>query len=188
MWYDDDGNAPTGFMNIMKETMTSWKYSEPLKTMARRLVNIILVQNYKSSVQQLVSVSTNANESTNFSLAISETSAKFGWSKVTLAKVMTVVRRILGETTLDAHFINMIKILAPNKTYNKIIGRKWGCLEETHRARIRLESWIKTIRENTTNRSDLSIRNMMTFYTSSCLPKLGLDINNWEDDTASQVT
>lgn len=175
------------FESIMQTKAKSWKISSSHMRLALRLLCGVLVAKYDSSIEKLITSSLHAGEVDKFSSAVTKMIITFKWAKSTARRAVWITKKILHETNVDPVFIKRFRLVFPEKKYNKILGKKYGSLEFDHPIRKRLEAWIVTIRETTNNRSDLSIKNMMTFYLSNCLPVFGLKLDQWPENASQRV-
>lgn len=147
-----------------------------------------LYAQYSNSVEVLLKRAGMAGESTRLSRALAEACAKRSWSIASARKYATNIKRILTLLPLPAGFVSSLRIVSVQRAPppSKALG-KYGKLSADDPIRRRVEDWIDSLREGTRNSSDLSIRNIIQFYSNVCLPALGLDLGCWPDDPAVHV-
>ena len=147
-----------------------------------------LYEMYKeTSISKLVDSSTLIGENTKFSEAMTAVLQKSKWSKGTIYTVTASLRKILKETAASDNFIDTIKVVQPHKELHPILGKTYTKLDKDDPVRALLDHWILMLKTNTRNRSDLSLRNIFTFYLNTVLPELGLSLNTWSDDVGKLV-
>lgn len=157
--------------------------------MALRLLKGTLTRLFKTpSITKLLEGSTGTKQRTNFSIAATEESQGYKWSRTTAQKAFRVMIKVLDCTMIDPSFTHTIKLLPAKKEWNLVMGRKYSRRASDDPARMKLESWILVLKERTKCKSDLSMRNIMYFFIGSCLPAFGLDLDAWPDDAKSIVT
>ena len=113
-----------------------------------------------------------------------------GWSTATFEKHFRALKRVLRETTLEKGLLKTacLQRKSPPKAFNKIIGERHGSFAAENEPVLKLlESWIETLRIETRNRSDVSLRSVMSFYLCQRLPKLGLRLEEWPGDPAALI-
>ena len=147
----------------------------------------VLHQRYNNSIASLLQRAGSAGENTRLSTALAEVFAKRGWSVPTSRKYAASLKQILSLLELPGGFVTSLRLVplkrpAPNKALSK-----YGALPADHPVRVRLEGWADIIRDGTRNKSDLSVRNLLSFFYNSCLPALGLDLQSWPEDVAAHV-
>jgi hypothetical protein len=89
---------------------------------------------------------------------------------------MRLLKPILKETTTDVDFINGLIIIKECQPFNRVLGKRVEHLDPKDTQRIMLEDWVQKLRAGTQNKSELSLRNVMSFYLNTCLPKLNLTV------------
>ena len=165
-----------------------WGHPVTQVRMAFHLLRGVLDKRYGGSMRDLVAKASRAGESAAFATAASEVAREIAWSRATLVKYFHVLKRVLRLTSVDASFLTMMRLAsAPRTSYNKIIGEKYGSLDESNAHRRRLEEWISVLRGETRNSSDASLRNVISFFLCQCLPKLGLSLEQWPEDPVPVV-
>jgi integrase len=122
------------------------------------------------------------------SQALATVFGRRGWSIATARKYATMLKRILALLDLPEGFVDSLRLVQIKKAapVNKALG-KHGSLPLDHPVRSRLDAWVECLRNGTRNRSELSLRNVMSFYCNVCLPVLGLDLEHWPEDVKAQV-
>ena len=143
---------------------------------------------YQGSVSVMVQQATRAGENMKISAAIAEAYAKQGTlARSTLSKNASLLKRVLAMLDFPAGFVDSLRLLpAVERKHDKTFGR-YGSLAAEHPTRRRLESWAEIVRNGTRNQSELSVRNLMSFYINSCIPALNLDLEQWPEDVAAHV-
>jgi hypothetical protein len=134
------------------------------------------------SISKLIEASKGAQERITFSVAATEVCQGFQWSRTTAQKAFRIMCRVLQCTTVDASFTNTIKLLPVKRERSIILGNRYGNRSSDDPGRVMVESWIMIVKENTNCKSDLSIRNIMNFFFSACLPAFGLEVDTWPVD------
>jgi len=102
--------------------------------------------------------------------------------------VTATIRKILKETAASDQFIDSLKMIWPKKQLHPILGHVYTRLDEDDPVRGLLDRWIMQLKANTRNKSDLSIRNIITFYLKTLLPQLGLSLGIWPDDIGKVIS
>lgn len=155
--------------------------------MAGRLLTYALTKCFgKPCMQTLIQRSKEPQVVLDFAMALSEAMHSFHWKKNTAVKMMCVTKAILRLTNIDSYFLAKLRLLYDEGTratpavqvMHQIIGKK-----HTPAARSRIESWVKELREHTKNRATLSLRNVVMFFTHTCVPAFGLDVEQWQVPT-----
>ena len=143
--------------------------------------------NYDNRLDTLQQRATNVGENARFSQALTEACATKGWQIATIRKYTGIIKRILDMLSFPEGFVASLKIACSQRAPgNKALG-KYGSFPAVNPIRQRLDGWVEQIRNDTRNRSELSIRNIISFYFTVCLPALGLDIENWPEDPIAHV-
>ncbi len=156
--------------------------------MALRLLKGTLIRLFTTpSIVQLVEVSSTTQCRIDFSVAATDVSQGFGWCRTSTQTAFRVLCKVLTCTTIDPAFTNTIRLLPAKKERNIILSRKYSQRPPADPARMRLESWVHKLREYTKCKSDLSLRNIMNFFCSVCLPAFGLDLSISHDVTKGMV-
>lgn len=149
----------------------------------------VLHAKYQGKISVMVRGAKQAAENVKLSAAIRAMFSKraSSWSRATLSKHASLLKRVLAMLDFPAGILQSLRMLpASEKMHDVTLGR-YGSLHADHPARVRLESWTDIIRNGTRNQSDLSVRNLMSFYVNSCLPALQLNLDSWPDDVAAHV-
>ena len=141
----------------------------------------------ETAISKLVDRSTQLGENARFSEAMTEVFKKFQWAKGTIYTVTATLRKILKETAACEHFVASIKRILPKKKLHPILGNTYTQLRDDDPARALLDQWILVLKTNTRNRSELGLRNIITFYLTTLLPQLGLSLNVWPDDIGKLI-
>jgi integrase len=125
-----------------------------------------------------------------FSKCLSLTVDEFKWSKNTAKKVLTIVRKLVKLIPfLRATFGKMIRLkFTNNQMYSLILGKKYGKLPVTDPSRLLLEGWVLMLRRKTNCRSDLSLRNIMSFYINKLVQFFHLSIDEWDSSSIETVS
>jgi integrase len=147
-----------------------------------------LMAQYQNDLNVLVQRSQTIGENARLSKAINEVFARRKWRVATSRKYATTLKRILNLLAFPAGFVESLRLaqLPKSGNGNNAIG-KYGTLPPDHDVRVRLEGWVDKIKTGTRNNSELSIRGIINFYTSTCLPAFGLDLDAWPDDAPLRV-
>lgn len=155
-------------------------------TMALKYFARITTSLYKGSITEFIRASTNYGENLKFSkVATVVATDEFKWKKSTTLKILNVLKKILFQTETSEEFVNTIRVLWPRKApTNKIIGKSFGKNEIVTK---KFEEWISIIKQHTRNRSDASIRNILTFFKTTCVLKFKLDLLNWPENANKHV-
>jgi len=147
-----------------------------------------LLEKYNNDLNSLMQRAQTAGENIRLSQTIATVFGRRDWSLATTRKYATNLKRILNLLQFPPGFVDSLR-LVPTKgsaPKNKVLG-KYGALAADHPIRARLDGWVGILRERTRNRSDLSLRNVVSFYCNACLPALGLNLNEWPEDPATDV-
>jgi integrase len=139
--------------------------------------------------EQLLLESNNVGSNTRFSQAIAEEVVLLGWARSTTTKIFGLIRKVLRHTTCPPEFVKTIKLLWPSSQANNnpILGKKYGRMLVESPERVLLESWVLSLRDNTKNKSAGSLRNILTFFLRSCLPRFDLTVETWPVNVAELV-
>lgn len=180
----------TAFAYAAREkAQREWKREDAARLDAPLALLLELVHTkYQGSLNAMVQRANQAGENAKLSAAVADAFTKRGrLSRATLTKHASLLKRVLAMLDFPAGFLDSLRLLpALKKQHDKTLGR-YGSLPATHPARVRLDGWSEIIRNGTRNQSDLSVRNVMSFYINSCLPALGLDLNKWPEDITAHV-
>ena len=164
------------------------KNSQPHLNMALRLLKGTLIRIFKTpSISKLVDVARDTQQRINFAIAATDVATGFGWSKTSAYSAFRVMCKVLSCTTIDPAFPKTIRLIPTKQERNIIIGNKYAKLPSTDPTRVMMESWVMKLREHTNCKSDLSIRNIMNFILSSCVPSFKLDVNTWPENASEIV-
>jgi hypothetical protein len=192
---DDDGDftLTTEFMDfelaVKQEACKEWGL-QPGACWIDSPLHVIFAAvhaNYGNRLDTLQQRATNVGENARLSQALTEACANKNWQTATVRKYTGIIKRILDMLSFPEGFVASLKIACRQSAQgNKALG-KYGSLPAENPIRKRLDGWVEMIRNDTRNQSDLSIRNIISFYFTACLPALGLDLKNWPDDPIAHV-
>jgi hypothetical protein len=145
-----------------------------------------LREHYQNDLDVLMKRAKTVGENVRLSQAINGVFSRRAWRVATARKYATTLKRILGLLNFPDGFVDTLRLVQLKKAapVNGAISN-YGSLPEEHRAR--LEGWVEKIRDGTRNTSELSIRNVMSFYTAACLPAFGLNPDTWPEDAPAHV-
>lgn len=147
-------------------------------TMAFDLLAQTLHQMYKTTdVSLLIERSVTVNECTNFANVARECIRQSGWSRNTVPTVFLTLKKILSETTIDRDFIRRLTITEPKKRELRILPRRYTSLPADDPTLLRISGWIDRIRDNTNNKSVLSLKNIMYYFLNTLVPELCIDLS-----------
>ena len=188
---DDFNNEPQEWKDLVANitvTSLSGKTPQSQLNMALRLLKKTLIHRFKTPcISKLVEGSNVVNESIKFSVAATEVSHGFSWSRSTALNAFRVMCKVLSCTTVASAFTKTIKLLPAKKERCVILGKRYSSRPSNDTGRMMVESWVRLVRENTNCKSDLSIRNIMAFFFNVCLPAFGLDVDTWPADAKEIV-
>ena len=106
------------------------------------------------------------------------------WSDNTCKTIFQVVKTLLKTIAISTNFINRLSFRDKSNTarYDTkiILKRKYQNMKDDHPVKKRLVEWIDIIRLKSKNKSPSSIKNILSFYTNTCLPKLDLQLEHWD--------
>ena len=156
-----------------------------------RLVYEVARSTYGGSVATMVESSMDAGENARCSAATAELAASFKWSLCTTRKYFGAMKAMFAHLDFDEGFVRTFRLMRDPVAWNKALPMRYGTLKEGHPLRQKLESWTDAVRENSGARSDVTVRHIIKFYLSTCLPRLGLDVESVRERdprTATQVT
>jgi integrase len=127
---------------------------------------------------------TNANAAFHFSRAFTLVVRSKKWSSAKSYKVLHATRNCMREIA----FAKKLRFVHETRSdFDRALNRKHNGLEPNHPARVRLCAWIKVFREETTNHSSMSLRNIVSFLCKTCRA-LKLDLSlEWPSDTADRI-
>jgi hypothetical protein len=190
----DDGDGDDGTLKSWTQLETTMgtefantKTKRSHLAMALRLLRSSLVEMYqKPCIEALINSSSHAGECDRFSMAVCAGIAANRWSKGTAYKILALLKKVLLKTTIPEGFVKRIKYKGPSKTVNRAIG-KHGKLQSDAPSRVLLESWATLIKQHSRCRSDLSVRNIISFIVGSALKPLGLSVDAWPADVVDVV-
>lgn len=159
--------------------------------MAFDLLNAILFKMYKStSFTTLLSRSHLITESNTFSKHAREITAEMKWANKTVLTAFSLVRAILRCTSIDANFINRIsvtsQVIYPLSHHHHILPAAYKYLNDSSDEKLLLLKWVDLIKENTKNKSTISIKNMLYFFIT-IMNEVNLDTKNWNLESARQI-
>ena len=156
--------------------------------MSLRVIFRILHVHYNDSMAVFVKRNCDKSQKVNLSIQISDAFRDYKFARSTRYACLSCIRKILGELDLVPELVDAITIIDDKDKCSSILGKVYDCSSESNQhIKERLEKWVTLIREGTKNKSSLSIRNVMSFYVSQCLPKLGIDLNDWPEDAKERV-
>lgn len=118
----------------------------------------------------------------NFFMKINEVCkkefAREGWAQEKNVQVLKFMHRILKQANASSAVIKSFQLPCNvKKEFNVVLGQKYGDIH--HPLRQMLENWIALIRANSTVKSDMSMRNVFSFYMCSLFPKLNINLDDW---------
>jgi hypothetical protein len=188
---DDETNDPLEWKDLIANiTATSLPGTiiQSQLNLALRLLKDTLVHLFKTPlISKLVQGSASWKARIDFSVAATEVAQGFKWCRITAQKAFRIMVKVLNCTTIDPTFTHTIKLLPVKQERNVILGKKYSKRPATDPARVMLEAWVLTLKENTNCKSDLSLRNIMNFILSACLPAFGLDVETWPANASEIV-
>ena len=152
-----------------------------------RLLFAVVCASYGSSIAIMAARSRDAGENARCSTATTEVAKTFNWSQSTTRKYFWAMKTLFAHLAFDEGFVRTFRVMRAPETWNRALPKKYGVLNGAHPVRERLETWTQAIRENSRNRSDEGVRNMIAFYLSTCLPRLGLDVGNLQGNQTTRV-
>lgn len=156
------------------------KVQEGHLQMAFDLLSQVLYQMYGSNkVEILVNNSTIVNECVRFNTLARKCMQQVDWSIHTQYTIYRVLRKILEQTATNENFLKKLKVtreVEERDSFRIIVGKKFAELPVDNLQRTRLQNWIQKLRMYSKNKSDISLRNVMYFYISRCLPAFNLDL------------
>ena len=170
------------FELAIKRKTKDWGLQETQVDMSLPLFFGVVRTLYNSSIAKMIEQSHHAGENARCSVAVMDQAKLFHWSDSTAKKYLCIMKKMLPELSMNEGFVKSLQFPRSPQVYNKILGQKYGALDVSNPTRKLLESWIKYLKENTRNRSDISIRNIMAFYISTVLPHLSLNVEKWPED------
>jgi site-specific recombinase XerD len=159
--------------------------------MAFDLLKQILFRMYKStSFDTLISRSVLINESDIFSKHAKDIVSDMRWANKTNLAIFSILKGILKCTSVDSNFINRISVVSP-KSYPlshpyHILPSTYKHLDDSSPEKNLMLKWIDIIKENTKNKSSISIKNMLYFF-DSFMPMLDIDVKEWDDEKIRNV-
>lgn len=125
---------------------------------------------------------------TQISVTLTDIIGTYSWSRKTAQKVLVTVRKILNRTEVKKSVIRAIKLQPLPKSWNTMLGKKYGRLKVTDPQRVLLEGWVQILRQETNNKSPASLRNIMYFYMYTVVPALNLNIETWAQGVIPATT
>jgi hypothetical protein len=188
---DDIDNDPQEWKDLIANvtiSMLGGTVSQAHLNMGLRLLKSTLILLFTvPSIIKLVEEFTGVQERISFSLAATKAAQDMKWSKTTAQKAFRIMCRILSCTTMDQSFTNTIKLIPAKNERNVILGNKYSKRPSNDPTRVLLESWVLSLKENTNCKSDLSLKNIVNFILSACLPAFGLHVESWPDNAKESV-
>ena len=176
------------FQEFVTPKASGWGFNASQVKMSFQLLDTLLEKHYDYSMDSLVSKSKTPSESTRCSQSLALVAGEFNWSDATLQKYMRLLKLILKQTTADINFINGLRIIKEQQPFNRVLGKKFERLDLKDPQRVMLEDWIEKLRAGTQNKSELSLRNVVSFYLNTCLPKLDLTVAALVEDPEPDVS
>lgn len=106
------------------------------------------------------------------------------WKRATTHKILSTLRKIvqLQITGVRSGIVRAIRLLPIKIEWNRALARKHATLPPDHPTRVLLESWLNRLRQITCNRSNTSLKNIMSFWLQSVLPACDLKLETWPHD------
>lgn len=156
-----------------------------------RLVYEVARSTYGGSIAEMEQCSMDAGENAKCSAAVAELATTFKWSLCTTRKYFGAMKQLFAHLDFDEGFVRTFRFMPEPIPWNKTLPMRYGTLKEEHPMRQKLETWTDTIRENSGARSDVTIQHMIKFYLTTCLPRLGLDVETVQEqdpETCMRVT
>jgi hypothetical protein len=141
----------------------------------------------RADITKLIADADTAACRVKFSVVATNVAANLGWAKSTAQKFFGILRKIMGVTTINTNFVRTIKLLTAERERNAVLGGKYGRRHKDDPARILLENWAGKLRINTKMRSDLSLKNVMNFIISVCLPAFDLNPESYQESSKDQI-
>ena len=175
------------FQEVVTPKASSWGYNASQMKMSFQLLDSLLEKYYDYSMDTLVSKSKTPSESTRCSQSLALVAEEFNWSEATFQKYLRLFKQILKETSADVNFINGLRIIKEQPPFNRVLGKRFERLDPNDPQRMMLEDWVQKLRAGTQNKSELSLRNVMSFYLNTCLPKLDLTVAALAEDPEPDV-
>jgi len=146
----------------------------------------ILQYMYKStSVSILIERSFNINEAKLFSEAMNVIYPQAGWSYNTVKCIMCYMKKILLETAVNPSFVKKISLNNQDKktNVNKLLPKRMNELDDDDHSKKELLKWINILKTQTNNKSKESLRMIMYFFVNTLVPKLNIDLYNFDPST-----
>jgi integrase len=98
------------------------------------------------------------------------------WKRLTATRTLCILRIILRKCDLSPNFVRAIKLVPVNQGWNSVLGRGFGRLSPGDPTRDVLEHWIHVLRTTTNNRSDHTLRAVMTFLIGTVVPAMNIEL------------
>ena len=172
---------------VKAKGLQDWHLKATQIDMSCQLLRAILQKRYRSSMPELIRMANHAGENVAFMSALAESVSLFSWARSTARRYFGIVKKILRETCLCKGFIGSLRLHAQTNSYNRILGKKYGKLPPDDTRRVLLERWVQTIRQETRNSSDSSLRTIISFFLTQVLPQIGVDVEHWPSDAGARA-
>ena len=171
---------------MQRKGLADWTRSIEHMRTAVDVLYAAVVKAYNGSMAILMDKSVAAGENVVFSKSLDDVMQERGWKPNTREKYFSTIKKVLGETPAAVSFVTTLVLPREKVLYNRSIGQKYGS-ENTPFPNIkeRLEGWIQILKAESGAQSHLSIRLRMSFFMAQCLPRLGLDLEDWPSDPGS---
>ena len=169
--------------SLLLDKSARWKWTDgQLATSLAILRNAVEMSS--GSVQAFIDTVHRADSSNKFAIALQEALSAQPLAVRTRQIYACRVRRLLRQIpTVPDDFVRRITLEhVPAKDVNPILGRRY-----VGNTRKMLEGWIEIFRAETRMDSPKSLQTVFGFILRKCLPKLGLDLDNWPDRPEEQV-
>lgn len=120
-----------------------------------------------------------------------EVIAQRKWKRATARAIVAELRNVLQLTTVSAGVLRALHLIPPRDSHDShrvrtVLGRNRAQLPKDSTARRHLEQFLMVYRTHTKNRSDISLRSVMSFLANSVVPALELDLTaegqQWEEN------
>jgi len=170
------------FLQFRKHIAPLLKHQKSHVEMACALLKQTLHQMYGSTdIQRLVLRSTRLDCVERFSLLASNSMSAIRWSASSKYSAWSALKALLAETNIDRSFVAKMShaydtvataAAAPEDALmSKILRTRYARM--TAEERRMAQRWTHLIRVYSGNKSILSLRSVLTFWITKCLPQLG---------------
>jgi integrase len=109
------------------------------------------------------------------------------WSRKRQHKVINALRGLVRRTSVSPGVLRVLRTQRVRVPHGGVLRGAYARLATDDPVRLRLENWIQRLRDSTNNRSQRSLTEILSFWTSAVLPALGLDLRAWPDDVSQAV-